>query len=96
VGAENRYGAVGNLIQRLDENRTHTFKPFNYMTVMYDFVSDIDRSAEFFEGPFNDLDCTYDSRAKTPRLSHKNAHTDHLLRRGAAIIRIRQLLPEAH
>ncbi len=49
MGAEDRHGAVGNLIQGIDEDGPHPLEPLDDMTIVHDLVADIDRSAEFFE-----------------------------------------------
>jgi len=82
VGAENRHGAVGNFIQRLDKDRAHALELLDHMTVVHDLVADIDRGAEFLERATDDLDRPYDARAETPRLSHKNPHPDQFLPSG--------------
>ena len=79
MGAENRHGAVGNFIQRLDEDRAHALELLDHMAVVDDLVADIDRRAELLEGPLDDLDCPDHPRAEPPRLSHKNAHPDQFL-----------------
>src|SRR5258707_5977903 len=49
------------------------------MTVVHDFMADIDRGAEFLERPLDDLDRPDHPRTEPPRLSHKNPHPDQFL-----------------
>ncbi len=82
MGAEDRHGAVGNLIQLLDKDRAHALELLDHMAIVHDFVADIDRGAEFLESPLDDLDRPHDAGAETSGLSHKNPHPDQFLPQG--------------
>src|SRR4029450_6894048 len=75
MGAEDRDGAVGDLVQFLDENCTHALEALDDMTVVHDFVPHIDRRTELLEGAFDDLDRTHDASTEASRLSQDNAHS---------------------
>ncbi len=54
-------------MQFLNENRTLGFQPFHHITVMHDFVADIDRRTIGLQRQHDDLDRPVHARAKAAR-----------------------------
>ena len=56
MGGKDHRHVVGDLVQFIDEDGALGFKPFDHEAVMDDLVADIDGSAVFLQGDFDDLD----------------------------------------
>ena len=67
VGGQDHRGAVGHLVELLDEHRTARLQARNDMRVVHDLATDVDRGAEPFDGPLHDLDGPLDPRAERAR-----------------------------
>ncbi len=65
MGAEHDRGAIGHLVQLLDEDRALLTQRIDDVAVVDDLVADIDRRAVFFERPLHDLDRAVDSGAES-------------------------------
>ena len=67
MSAEDDPGALRNLIQLLDEDRSRCSKLLNNVPVMDDFLSNINRRAEQVEGNSYYIDGPYNAGAKSAR-----------------------------
>ncbi|MPN41674.1 hypothetical protein SDC9_189228 [bioreactor metagenome] len=74
MGAEDDGGARRNLIQLVDKNRAFFAQAVADELVMHDFVPDVDRCAEFFDGAFNDGDGAFDAGAEAARVGEDDFH----------------------
>ena len=54
--AENDSGAVRHLIKLIDKHRAARPQPLDDMAVVHHFMPDVDRGAEQFQRPLDDLD----------------------------------------
>ncbi len=68
VGAEDGARARRNLVKLVHENRALAAQLVHDMTIMHDFVTDIDRSAVKIDRALDNLDGADHARAKTARL----------------------------
>jgi hypothetical protein len=76
------------LIQLIDEIGALGAQAFDDMTIMDDFVPNIDRGAVFIDRTLDDLDRAFDAGTKTTGLSEDNLHGSDTLSR-----RIGRLVP---
>jgi hypothetical protein len=68
MGAEDRYGSRGDLVDLVDKMGAFGAQPLDDMPVVNDFVTDVDRRAVLFQRALDDLDCSFDPGAKASRL----------------------------
>jgi hypothetical protein len=64
VGTEYYSVTVRHIAQFINENGPSGTQTFDHKAVVYDFVADIDRCSQEFQGPFDDVDCSIDAGAK--------------------------------
>ncbi len=67
VRAEHDRDAVGDLVERFDENRSLGLQRFNDVAVVHDFVTDIDRRPIAQQRQLDDADRAVDAGAKAAR-----------------------------
>src|SRR5690606_13704814 len=70
--AEYDRDAIGNLVERFDENRAFGLQRVDDIAVMHDLVPDIDRRAIFLQREFDDADRAIDAGAETARRGDQN------------------------
>ena len=74
VRAEYGHAAGRDLIEFVDENGAAPPQIFDHMTIMHDFVTNIDRRPEFCESAFDDLDRPLNARTEAARLGQDDTH----------------------
>ena len=74
VCAENYGGAIGNLVEFVDEHGTARAKSVDDESVVHDFVTNEDRRAERFERALDDLDGAVDAGAKSAGIGKYDFH----------------------
>ena len=79
---------VRNLIQLIDEYRSHVFQPINDEPVVYDFMANVDGRSEPLERELHDLDCAIDAGAKAARCGNEQSKLGKF-RHGAGHVRHR-------
>jgi hypothetical protein len=67
MGAENEDRARGNLRDGLNEDGATAAELLDHVSVVNDFVMNVNGRAVGFQGQFNDVDGTNHTRAKTAR-----------------------------
>ena len=67
MGREDHAGAVGRLVQLVDEDRAQLLQPLDDEAVVDDLVAHIDRRAIFLERQLDDADGPLDARAEAAR-----------------------------
>ncbi len=72
MGAEHDRASVWNLIQLVDENRTHSAQPIDDIAVVDDLVAHVDRCAEALERELDDLDRAVHAGAESARIGDKD------------------------
>src|SRR3546814_1098822 len=70
--AEDNRDAIGDLIERFDENRALRLQRVNDIAVVHNLVPDIDRRAIFLQREFDDADRAIDAGAETARRRDQN------------------------
>src|SRR3546814_1448332 len=65
--AEDNRDAIGDLIERFDENRALRLQRVNDIAVVHNLVPDIDRRAIFLQREFDDADRAIDAGAENAR-----------------------------
>jgi hypothetical protein len=68
VGAEDRDAAWRHLVDLVNEMRAFAAQPLDNVSIMDDFMTDIDWRTVFLERPLDDLDRSLDPGAKSSRL----------------------------
>src|SRR3546814_6658029 len=85
--AEHDRDAIGDLIERFDEDGAHRLQRVNDIAVVHDLVPDIDRRTIFPQREFDDADRAIDASAETARRRDQNLE----FRRFAALRRGRRV-----
>ena len=73
VGGEYRHRARGDFVQFVDEHCSPSAQIFHHMAVVHDFVTHIDRRAEFLQRPLDDFDGPLHTGAETAGLGQDDA-----------------------
>ena len=73
VGGEDRHRAGRDLVQFVDEHRAAGAQILHHVPVVHDFVTDIDRRAEFLQRPLDDFDRPLHAGAETAGLGQDDA-----------------------
>ena len=68
MGGEHRHRAGRDLIQLINENGAAGAQILHHMPVVHNFVTNIDRRAEFLQRPLDDFDSPFHAGAKTAGL----------------------------
>src|SRR5262249_25077679 len=74
VGAEDRDGTLGSLVQLVDEAGADAPQLLDHALVVHDLMTDIDGRAIFLEREFDDLYGALDAGAKSSRLRKNHQH----------------------
>src|SRR5690606_11346896 len=77
-GAEDDDGVVRHLVQLLDEDRTARAQVLDHELVVHHFVTHVDRRAEHFQGPIDDLDGAIDAGAEAAGIGEFDLHAGNL------------------
>ena len=77
--AENDRCAGWHFIQFIDKHGSLGAQVIADVLVVHDFVTDIDRCAEFLDGPLNDSDGPFDTGTETTGIGKKDFHSALLL-----------------
>src|SRR5690606_27542647 len=80
VGAEDHGGAVGHLVQLLDEDRPALLQVVDHVAVVHDLVAHVDRRAQGLDGTLDDLDPAVDAGAETAGIGDDDVHGVHSTR----------------
>lgn len=70
---EDHRSTVRHIVEILDEHRSLVAQRVNDIAVVYDFMSDVDRSAVLFDREFNNVNRTINARAKAAGCSNQEA-----------------------
>jgi methionine-rich copper-binding protein CopC len=81
VGTEDRHRPGRHFRKVLDEARALGAQPFDNMPVVYDLVANVHRRAELLERALDNVDRTYDARAKAAGLRKDHLHATSLCER---------------
>ncbi|BEH46566.1 hypothetical protein KNG_57670 [Burkholderia pseudomallei] len=74
VRAEDGYGAVRHFVEFLNESRPFISQVFDYVPIMDDLVTYIDRRAVLLQRALDDLDRADNPRTKAARLGKDDSH----------------------
>src|SRR5690606_528610 len=74
VRGEDHRGAVGHLVQFLDEARTEAAQAVHHVAVVHHLVAYIDRCAEQLQRPLDDVDGTVHACAEAPWTGQQDPH----------------------
>ena len=67
MGGEDDGGAIGHLIEFVDEHRALALQVGHNVCVVHDLPADVDRARVALKGKLDDVDRTFDARAKGSR-----------------------------
>src|SRR5690606_35163348 len=81
VGAEDHGGAVGHLVQLLDEDRAALLEIVHDVAVVDDLVAHVDRRAERLDRTLDDLDRAIDAGAEATGIGEEDVHKYRFYRR---------------
>ncbi len=74
MGAENDGGAIGHLVQFIDEHRADGAQPVHHVLVMNDLMPHVDGCAEQHHRPLNDVDGAVHAGAESARIGQEDLH----------------------
>jgi len=74
MGGIEQLGALGHLLQIVDEHHANLAKALHHPGVVYDLVKHVDRSAEPLEGRLQALDCHVHPRAEAAGAGQDDPH----------------------
>src|SRR5882762_11537742 len=74
MGAENDGGAVGHLVQFIDEHRADGAETVHHILVVNDFMPHVDGSAEQYDRPLDDVDGAVHPGAESARIGQEDLH----------------------
>ena len=74
MGTEDDRGAIGNLVQFLDENRPPGTQIVHDVPVMDHFVAYVDGGTVEFQGALDDLDGAIHAGTETARIGKQDIH----------------------
>ena len=78
---EDDSGAVGHLVELVDEYSAELAQALDHVHVVHHFVPHVDRCAEQADGALDDVDGAIDSGAETPRIGEQDFHATRRARR---------------
>ena len=74
VRGENDRGAVGHLVELVDEHRAELAQTLDHVHVVHHFVPHVDRRAEQPDGALDDVDGAIDAGAETAGIGEQDLH----------------------
>ena len=74
VGAEDHGGAIGHLVQFLDEHRAVVAQLVHHVAVVHHLVAHVDRRTVRLQRPFDDGDGAVDAGAETAGIGEQDVH----------------------
>jgi len=86
-------GAIGYLVELIDEYRTELAQPFDHVDVVHHLVAHVDRRTEQVDGAFHDVDGAIDAGAEPAGVGEQDLHASFLRRPSRMASRITSAAP---
>ena len=90
---KNDRGAIGHLVELIDEYRAELAQAFDHVHVVHHLVAHVDRRAEHVDGALDDVDGAIDAGAEPARVGEQDLHALFLRRPSRMASRITSAAP---